>query len=57
VPQVARRNEITMEDATSQENFFLHAQKDSTHRVLNNHTRRVERNHVASVGANYAQQN
>src|SRR5215831_2663669 len=48
------RSEMTIEDATSRENFFLHAQKDWTHRVLNNHTQRVDSNHVASVGANHA---
>jgi type VI secretion system secreted protein VgrG len=48
------RNELTLEDATGQENMFLHAQKDFTHRVLNNHTQRVDANHVTSVGSNQA---
>lgn len=48
------RSEFTIEDATEQENMFLHAQKDLTQRVLNNHTKRVDANQIISVGANQA---
>ncbi len=45
-------NEQTFEDATGNENYFEHAQKDRTGRVLNNHTHRVDAHHVTSVGQN-----
>ncbi len=47
-------NEQTFEDATGRENYFEHAQKDRTGRVLNNHTHRVDANAVTSVGQNHA---
>ena len=47
-------NELSMEDEAGAENMFLHAQKDMTQRVLNDHTARVDRHEVVSVGGNRA---
>ncbi|MGL4237125.1 type VI secretion system Vgr family protein [Tabrizicola sp.] len=46
------RNELTFEDATGNENLFMHASKDQTTKVLNNRAKRVEANEVASIGQN-----
>ncbi|MFM2388468.1 MAG: hypothetical protein RLZZ437_23 [Pseudomonadota bacterium] len=45
-------NELTFEDATGAENISLHAQKDMTLKVLNNHAKRVENDDVESIGNN-----
>jgi type VI secretion system secreted protein VgrG len=45
-------NELTFEDATGQENMFLHAQKDQTIRVLHDRVDRIDRHDVRSVGQN-----
>lgn len=45
-------NEFTFEDATGEENYFQHAQKNMTTRVLNNNTTRVDSHDVRSVGGN-----
>ncbi|KAB0677367.1 type VI secretion system Vgr family protein [Aureimonas leprariae] len=45
-------NEFSMEDDNGRENFFQHAQKDMTTRVLNTQTSRVDSHAVQSVGAN-----
>ncbi len=47
-------NELTLEDKTSAENMFFHAQKDQTTRVLNVRTARVDSHDVYSVGGNRA---
>jgi type VI secretion system secreted protein VgrG len=47
-------NEFSMEDEAGKENFFQHAQKDMTTKVLNDATRRVDRHEVHSIGANRA---
>jgi type VI secretion system secreted protein VgrG len=47
-------NEFSMEDEAGKENFFQHAQKDMTTRVLNDRTKRVDRHEVSSIGANRA---
>jgi type VI secretion system secreted protein VgrG len=47
-------NEVTLEDKTSGENMFFHAQKDHTSRVLNVRTARVDSHDVYSVGGNRA---
>ena len=45
-------NELTFEDATGAENISLHAQKDMTLKVLNNHAKRVDNDDVESIGNN-----
>ncbi|RZS76777.1 type VI secretion system secreted protein VgrG [Phyllobacterium myrsinacearum] len=46
-------NEMSFEDDNGQENFFLHAQKDMTSKVLNNQIHRVDANAMHSTGANH----
>ena len=43
-------NEFSMEDKTGAENVLLHAQKDFTHKVLNNATQRVDNSSATSIG-------
>jgi type VI secretion system secreted protein VgrG len=43
-------NELAFEDKTGGENIHLHAQKDFTHKVLNNLTQRVDNSHATSIG-------
>jgi type VI secretion system secreted protein VgrG len=45
-------NELRLEDQSGKEEIFLHAQKDMNTKVLNNHTLRVDKNAVDSIGAN-----
>ncbi len=45
-------NELRFEDHNGNEEVFLHAQKDRNEKTLNNHTERVDRHYVQSVGAN-----
>jgi type VI secretion system secreted protein VgrG len=45
-------NEFSMEDATGNEEYFMHAQKDMNTKVRNNASVRVDVNSVESVGLN-----
>jgi type VI secretion system secreted protein VgrG len=45
-------NEFSMEDATGNEEYFMHAQKDMNTKVRNNASVRVDVNAVESVGLN-----
>ncbi|MDD7971406.1 type VI secretion system Vgr family protein [Roseinatronobacter alkalisoli] len=43
-------NELRFEDEKGREEVFLHAQKDRNEKVRNNHTERIDKNWVQSVG-------
>jgi len=45
-------NELRFEDKASEEEIFLHAQKDFNIKVLNNHSRSVDANESIAVGGN-----
>lgn len=45
-------NEITFDDATNNEELFIHAQRDRTEKTRNNFTSRTDNNYFSSVGRN-----
>ncbi len=45
-------NELSLEDETGEEEFYIHAQKDMNVKVLNNAATRIDTNAVESVGLN-----
>lgn len=47
-------NELRFEDENGREEIFIHAQKDRNEKTRNNHTERIDRNWVQSVGHNKA---
>lgn len=47
-------NEVSFEDENSKQKVLMHAQKDMTHKVLNNQTARVDNSMATSVGAHQA---
>lgn len=47
-------NELRFEDEKDREEIFIHAQKDRNEKTLHNHSERIDRNWVQSVGHNKA---
>ncbi|MGV2125565.1 type VI secretion system tip protein TssI/VgrG [Agrobacterium vitis] len=47
---VDKFNELTFEDATDDEEIYIHAQKDLTVKVKNHKTERIDSNRVVSIG-------
>ncbi|MCM2438413.1 type VI secretion system tip protein VgrG [Agrobacterium vitis] len=47
-------NELTFEDEAGREEIYIHAQKDRNEKTLNNHSERIDKNWMQSVGHNKA---
>ncbi|MFV0300995.1 MAG: type VI secretion system Vgr family protein, partial [Paracoccus sp. (in: a-proteobacteria)] len=45
-------NELRFEDQEGEEEIFVHAEKDRNEKVKNNHTERIDRHWVQSIGGN-----